>query len=103
MGPRQSSLLQLKSSSGRMKSLRPIFRTGELIPESGIYRVVHAGHRLPHEVTLLRDEYFPKCAKCHDAVAFELVRGVALAEDLEHQQIRLYELPVLDEDRAIAI
>jgi hypothetical protein len=81
----------------------PTFRTGEVIPASGIYRVVHSEHRLPHEVTLLRDEYFPKCAKCHDSVTFQLVRGVAFAEEQENQQIRLYELPVLDDERPIAV
>jgi hypothetical protein len=79
------------------------FRTGETIPESGIYRVVHREHRLPHEVTLLRNEIFPKCAKCHDDVSFELVRGVAFAEEQQGQQIRLYELPVLDDERSIAV
>ena len=35
-----------------------------------------------------------------DAVGFELIRAVTFTEDsLElHQQIRLYELPVLDEE-----
>jgi hypothetical protein len=86
-----------------MNTEMPAFRTGEAIPESGIYRVVHREHRLPHEVTLLRDEIFPKCAKCHDDVTFELVRGVAFAEEHLSQQIRLYELPVLDDERPIAV
>ena len=50
------------------------FKTGTNIPASGIYSVHHLAHRLPHEVTLLRGETFPKCQKCADAVTFKLVR-----------------------------
>jgi|SRR5437588_12692534 len=103
MGAKQSTLFLVKSSGRRMNTARSTFRTGEQIPESGIYQVIHREHRLPHEVTLLRDEIFPKCAKCHDAVVFELVRGVALAEEQESQQIRLYQLPTLDDEQPIAI
>jgi hypothetical protein len=103
LGHRQSKLFLVKSFPGGMNRELPAFRTGETIPESGIYRVVHREHRLPHEVTLLRNEIFPKCAKCHDDVSFELIRGVAFAEEQQGQQIRLYELPVLDDERSIAV
>ena len=53
------------------------YRTGLAIPSSGIYLVRHKQHRLPHEVTLLKGEKFPRCAKCQDAVQFELLIGVA--------------------------
>jgi hypothetical protein len=71
------------------------FRTGQAVPESGIYRVTHRGHRLPHEVTLLRDQTFPRCAKCADLVGFE---PIALAPTLGDRRgkIVLYELPVLE-------
>ena len=39
--------------------LDPIFATGETIPESGIYRVIHSEHRLPLQVTLHKGEVFP--------------------------------------------
>ena len=48
----------------------------EMVPQSGIYRVRHRSHRVPHEVTLLRDQYFPRCANCDTAVIFELGRAV---------------------------
>ena len=51
------------------------FRCGDKILESGIYRVIHQNHRLAHEVTLLRDQLFPRCVKCEDSVYFELVRS----------------------------
>jgi hypothetical protein len=84
---------------------RSVFRTDELVPQSGIYRVRHQKHRLPHEVTLLRDQQFPKCAKCQDAVLFEVVRAVTFTEEsLERTpQIRLYELPVFENETPIAV
>ena len=71
------------------------FRCGEKILESGIYRVVHRNHRLPHEVTLLRDQLFPKCTKCEDSVYFELVRS-APDITLAPFKVALYALPVSD-------
>lgn len=71
-----------------------VYRTGEKVPESGIYKVHHKSHRLPHEVTLLRDQIFPRCCKCADAVIFHVVQ---LATDGERRgKIILYELPCLE-------
>jgi hypothetical protein len=77
-----------------------LFRTGETIKESGIYRVYHNQHRLPHEVTLLQGQQFPRCAKCDDAVMFELVQPAFFERAPNRLQLRiyLYELPVLDGD-----
>jgi len=80
------------------------FRCGDKILESGIYRVVHRNHRLPHEVTLLRDQLFPKWTRCEDSVYFELVRS-APDITLGPFKVALYELPVTDgeeEDLTIA-
>ena len=70
------------------------FKTGEEIRQSGIYLVTHSEHRLPHEVTLVQDQIFPKCSKCKTAVYFELLRGVSP----EWGRIILYELPALRDD-----
>jgi len=35
------------------------YKTGQVVPHSGIYQVSHNEHRLPHEVTLLRANSFP--------------------------------------------
>ena len=73
--------------------------TDETVPHSGIYRVRHSKHRVPHEVTLLHDERFPRCAKCDNAVVFELVRAMAdQGAAIRSPRIRLYELPVLDDE-----
>lgn len=72
----------------------PSSEQGEPIAESGIYRVIHMAHCPPHEITLLKDQVFPRCAKCRDEVKFELVRAVS--ERLNHQDFRIY-LCELDE------
>ncbi|MBZ5504958.1 MAG: hypothetical protein LAO78_05655 [Acidobacteriia bacterium] len=73
------------------------FLCGDRISESGIYLVRHSKHRLPHEVTLLRDQLFPRCAKCEDSVYFELVRRAADIT-LTPFKVALYALPVADEE-----
>jgi hypothetical protein len=97
MPAKQSKLFLVKSAEPEMEQVT--FRTGERITRSGIYQVIHRKHRLPHEVTLLRDEIFPRCAKCDDQVKFRLVRAAKLpeVENEASSHICLYELPVLDE------
>jgi len=76
------------------------FKTDAVIPESGIYRVMHAAHRLPHEVTLLKGEKFPKCQKCSHAVTFKLLRALNYSAAVKDSswRITLYELPVVEND-----
>ena len=69
------------------------FTTGQAIPESGIYAVRHGSHRLPHEVTLLKGECFPRCGQCNDRVAFVLLRAAPDIYSTPEFQVRLYELP----------
>ena len=78
------------------------FRCGEKISQSGIYRVVHRNHRLPHEVTLLRDQLFPKCTRCEDLVYFELVRS-APDITLAPFKVALYALPTSDEEEDVTV
>jgi len=106
MRAHKSSIFLVKSApSSVAKACR--FRTGESIPRSGVYRVFHRKHRLPHEVTLLREEEFPRCAKCQDAVTFQLLK--AAQEPMEAARarsfrVRLYELPVEEaEENAMAV
>jgi len=80
--------------------LRGQFKTGTVIPKNGIYRVTHSAHRLPHEVTLLKGEKFPKCQKCSDAVAFKLIRVLDETQVTREfsWRVTLYELPALADD-----
>jgi hypothetical protein len=74
-----------------------IFHTGDIVPDSGIYLVTHPEHRLPHEVTLLRDQKFPTCAKCDTAVVFELVQAAPHLEDAEFR-VALHRIPEMPEE-----
>lgn len=75
-----------------------IYKSSDTIPESGIYRVTHAQHRLPHEVTLIEGQTFPPCAKCRDEVRFELVRELPSLGWERRGSVSLYKLPVLEEE-----
>ena len=91
----------VKSQPNILKSTKQ-FRCGDKILESGIYRVYHGNHRLPHEVTLLRDQLFPKCVKCANSVYFELVRS-APNITLAPFKVALYALPVNDEEEDFTV
>lgn len=81
----------------RLPSLpRRVFKVGDRVPVNGIYRVEHAAHRLPHEVTLLGGQPFPPCAKCRGRVRFELVHGTAGKVTERRSSVVLYQLPVLE-------
>jgi hypothetical protein len=74
------------------------YKSPASIPVSGIYRVLHAQHRLPHEVTLISGQTFPPCSKCHNEVRFELVRELPELARERRGSVSLYSLPVLDEE-----
>lgn len=52
-----------------------VFKPGDPVPDSGIYRVIHT-HQLMHQATLLEGTIFPMCRKCEKAVRFSLERSV---------------------------
>ena len=81
---------------------KEIYRGGESIPESGIYRVSHAEHRLPHEVTLLNGQRFPRCEKCRELVEFELEKGLPQIISGADFRVILFTLPVIEDDGEVA-
>ena len=52
-----------------------VYRPGDPVPQTGVYRVKHNGHRAEHEATLLDEKQFPQCSRCGDKVRFQLVRS----------------------------
>jgi hypothetical protein len=60
------------------EAMAETYKTGQVVPHSGIYQVRHAEHRLPHELTLLRANAFPPCSKCGNNVTFKLLRAVTV-------------------------
>lgn len=73
-------------------------RTGCTVPESGIYRVLHPQHRLPQEVTLLKDHLFPRCSRCTEPVYYTLERSAPAVISPHRFNVDLYQLPELAED-----
>ena len=54
---------------------RVFFAAGQIIPESGIYEVLHEqDHRPRHESVLVKGDRFPFCESCNERVRFRVVR-----------------------------
>ena len=87
-------LVKGKSGAGD-KSERRRFVSGEIVPKSGIYKVSHAEHRLPHEVTVISGQTFPPCAKCGNAVNFQLLRVIHDA-DTPPFRVTLHQIPEIE-------
>ena len=56
---------------------KPKFSTGQEVPRSGLYRILHT-HALASEVALLRSRSFPPCSECTDPMQFKLVSALAV-------------------------
>ena len=42
------------------------YKPGDLVPELGVYRVIHdPNHTQPHDVTCIEGRKFPPCRDCH--------------------------------------
>jgi hypothetical protein len=53
-----------------------VYKPGDEVPQSGIYKVVHdTQHSDEHEVTCVYGEKFPPCNHCGDHPRFSLVRA----------------------------
>jgi hypothetical protein len=48
------------------------YRAGQPVPCTGLYRVSHYQHRLPHDVFITQDRLFPPCRRCGERVSFKL-------------------------------
>jgi hypothetical protein len=67
-----------------MVEIGAVFKPGEAVPHSGIYRVSHdPEHAQEHEVTCLFGKRFPPCRGC-DQPRFVLVRAARHVETQEH-------------------
>ena len=75
------------------------YKSGQVVPRDGIYRVSHHKHRQPHESVLTRGLRFPICKVCRDKVRFEPVTAVEPADGL-HGRTR-GSLLVIDPEPAI--
>jgi len=56
-----------------MANVGDVFKPGQEVPHSGIYRVVHdTVHHDEHEVTCVYGEHFPPCNHCGEHPRFIL-------------------------------
>ena len=76
----------------------PTYQTGQQVPQSGVYRVIHAVHRLPHAVTICKGESFPRCARCADSVTFELIQAADCP--FSYEPLHVYELHPVEDERS---
>lgn len=63
-----------------------VYSPGDAVPQTGVYRVTHQGHRAEHDATLLDGGHFPQCSRCGEQVRFQLVRAAArIARDRDFE------------------
>ena len=48
-------------------------KPGQTLEQSGVYRVYHHAHRLPHSVFIPAGTVLPRCRRCGDRVEFGLL------------------------------
>jgi hypothetical protein len=53
-------------------SAEKIYRSGERVSCTGLYRVSDYQHRMPHDAVLRQGDVFPACNKCGERVTFRL-------------------------------
>ena len=60
------------------------FKSGEIVPQSGIYRITHdPSHMEAHEVTAIKGRRFPTCRHCK-GISFELVHAAKHVGEVDH-------------------
>jgi hypothetical protein len=52
------------------------YKSGQMVPISGIYTVIHLDHRAPHEALAIRGDVFPFCRVCKNQVRFQIAQVV---------------------------
>jgi len=64
------------------------FRAGQIVPESGIYRITHDVQHAAdeHEITVIKGRRFPTCRHCQ-GVSFELMHAAKHAQEFRPGQI----------------
>ncbi len=72
------------SAIPRVASLGDVFKPGDTVLHSGIYRVLHdPEHQEPHDVTCLHGKRFPSC-RCCNYPRFVLIRGAEHIDANDH-------------------
>jgi hypothetical protein len=57
---------------------------GAIAPRSGVYRVHHYAHRMPHLVTVTVGTVLPECKRCGDKVGFApMIAAESIENDVD--------------------
>ena len=60
------------------------FVPGAIAPRSGVYRVHHYAHRMPHLVTITAGAVLPQCRRCGDKVRFApMIAAESINQDVD--------------------
>jgi len=59
----------------------PVYRSGEVVRETGIFTVIHPREAKSVEVIILRGTMLPHCPDCNHALAFCLERAAAYIQE----------------------
>lgn len=51
-----------------------LYSPGQHVCITGVYEVMHFGHRPPHDVWLWAEEKFPYCRRCGGNLIFKFIR-----------------------------
>ena len=54
------------------------------VRRSGVYNVIHRGHRQPHHAILHQGESFPECLACGTAVVYDFFEPLTESDEIEH-------------------
>src|SRR3954452_12221484 len=83
------------------------FHPGQIVPESGVYRITHdpVHADMPHEVTVIKGRRFPTCRHCK-GISFELAHAAKHVGEIDHLEeahaSAKYPLPAAGMARPVA-
>ena len=66
-------------------------KPGDVVPQTGLYKIYHDQHRLMHKAAFLESSLFPCCRKCGAAVRFVLARPLQARFVLPFRSTELLE------------
>ena len=83
MHPKSFVTILFRRYGGRLDSLSRLI-PGAVAPRSGVYRVHHYAHRMPHLVTVTIGTVLPECKRCGDKVRFApMIAAEPISNDVD--------------------
>jgi hypothetical protein len=83
-GQKKLALLQFLLPYGGLVDSSSRFVPGAIAPRSGVYRVHHYAHRMPHLVTITAGAVLSECRRCGDKVRFApMIAAESINKDVD--------------------